>query len=107
MRENPKAPRRATARHAFDAVGDRLQVDPALLAYIFSECLEEVLAEAKAASSCTLRGLGKFRTTSVSELSAEGQGFCDITVFERTKHPVKNTAFAALRLAKRMSSPGE
>ncbi len=94
---------KATARAAFEAVGTRLQVDPALLAYLFKECLDEVLAETKASASCTLRGVGKFRVTTTSQLLNEAQGGGDIMVFERTKHQLKNTPFAALQLAKRVA----
>ena len=93
---------RATARYTFEAVGERLQVDADLLAYLFTECLEEILAETAKTQSCTLRGTGKFRSVTLSALLAEEQSPGNVTVFERTKHQSRNKPFAALQLARRM-----
>lgn len=94
---------RATARHAFKAVGERLDIQPELLAYLFAECLNEILEETKSTASCTLRGTGKFRSVALKTLVKENQKRESITVFEKTKHITKYKPFAALHLAKRVA----
>ena len=100
---------RATARPVFERVAARLAVDADLLAYLFSECLQEVLLETEASGSCTLRGHGKFKKTTLQVmLDEEKLPGADVTIFERSKHLPKSTPFATLRLDKRMqksSSP--
>lgn len=101
---------RATARPAFERVAERLQVDASLLAYLFGECLGEILVEATTTGSCTLRGLGKFRLTTLAALAEANHSplppdaaESSLMLFDRTKNPVKNTAFAALRLQSRLN----
>ena len=107
-------PTRSTARLVFAGVAERLQVEPSLLEYLFNECLNEVLAEAQTTGSCTLRGLGKFQLTTLAKLAEDNhlpvlldstaKSQMKVMVFDRTRHAVKNTPFAAFRLSSRLAS---
>lgn len=101
---------RSTARPAFERVAERLQLDAPLLQYLFAQCMGEILEETQSVGACTLRGLGKFRLTTLAALGHDSHyllpasaSAVDVLVFERTSHAVKNTPFAALRLGSRIN----
>lgn len=103
-------PTRSTARPAFERVAERLQVESSMLEYLFNECFNEILTESMQAGACTLRGLGRFRLTTLAQLAKDNHSplppdapVSTVLVFERTRHTVKNTPFAALRLKTRIS----
>lgn len=102
MNEPGREKPRSTARHTIDGVAQRVGVDADVLAYLFSECLSAVIEETEEASSCTIRGLGRFRLSTLEAALAAGDKDTSLLLFERTKHQVKNTAFAELKLASRM-----
>lgn len=108
---------RATARPIFEAVATRLDIDSALLEYLFRECLNDVLVAAHNNGYCTIRGLGKFRMTTLSQLAqahrpalpveSQALGAVSIMAFERTRHIIKHSPFSALRLKTRMGKKFE
>jgi hypothetical protein len=98
---------RATAKQIFDEVGARLQVDPGLLSYLYGECFAGLINEAEKTGSCTMRGLGRLKKTTVFELVHNYKDLADdLMIFEKTKHNPKNTPFAAWSLKKRITANG-
>lgn len=92
-------PAGATARPMFETVAARLGIDADLLAYLFNETLNEIVKSTENAGSCTVRGVGKFRTSQISKLMAEARDpVARVIVFERTAYKPKNRPFAAMRL---------
>lgn len=94
--------KKATGRDVIASVAARVEVDPAILEYLFSECLAAVVTQASEAGACTVRGLGRLRTVTVDQISGEERPTTVLTVFERTKHLNRYTPFAAQQLAMRM-----
>lgn len=96
---------RPTAKPIFGGAAERLQIDAEVLYYLFGQCLLDLLNEADSAGTCTIRGLGRFKTTKISELVKPRKGQSDkLIVFERTKHPQTKTPFAAYALRSRINS---
>lgn len=94
----------ATARPVFEMVAQRVGVDANTLMYLVSECLSEVIKQAEATGSCTMRGQGKFTVSTLAGLISGKSNQSDrITVFERTKFNQGNRPFQALQLKKRLA----
>lgn len=65
---NDSVPSPCTARHVFDEVGKRLGLDAELLAYLFSECMDAMLAQTEHTGACTVRKLGRLRRLRLQDL---------------------------------------
>lgn len=102
--------RKKTAKHVFERVADRVGMDAKTLAYLFSECLVEVIKEADAVGICLIRGVAKLRKVQLPERRSNAVKTVDkpadkpaepVLVLDVVRAPLLHRPFAEQKLTLR------